>query len=307
MKIDVLSESDLEKLAEARLSTAGVMNFVDRDRSQFLEVSPGWFCEIVLTDATKQADAERVIRELAGELRTTQTPLEYVVRSLWRVGKIRYAGPARTPEGGLRTALDFRAGLQSGKREIEIEVDVTIAALTVLRQKLGKDEWVMHIGWSPDKGDVQTENISAAIAVYLDILLSHGGTSYWDPLLHDRLDLDETAMSYVLGHSAAFQELHTAITDAFSEPVVKSFLQSLSVSSIRLRDFDRALSDLSTMLGGAFRRGQRFSVSASELYENLTAGERQLVKDYYLISARKLKNQHPEFVAQFPHLFDRLE
>ena len=120
--------------------------------------------------------------------------------------------------------LDFRVQLKSGQRELEIEVDVTIAALTILRQKLGKDDWVMHIGWSPEKGDVQTENISAAIATYLEIELSHGGLSYWDPLLNPRVELNDAAMSYVLGHSAAFQELHSAITDAFSEPVAKSFL-----------------------------------------------------------------------------------
>jgi|SRR5579864_762190 len=301
-----MTESEIEELVNRRLTEAGVAGILDRDRSQFLEVPPGLFTEIVLVDASKQPDAERVLKNIVAELQRGGTTLEYVLRSLWRVGEIRYAGPARALEGGLRFALDFRVQLLSGRRQIEVEVDVTMAALTILRQKLGIDDWVMNIGWSPQKGDVQEENIRAAVATFLEVQLSQGGMSYWDPLLHSRLELDEAAMSYVLGHSTAFRELHTAITDAFSETVVNSFLESLYASGLRLVDFDNTLSELSNMLGGAYRRGQTFSVSAVELFNSLGPGERRLIKEYFLISAKKLRERHPEFAAQFQQVFENL-
>jgi hypothetical protein len=179
---------------------------------------------------------------------------------------------------------------------------VTIAALTILRQKLGRDEFVTG-GWSPKRGDVDEESISAAVIAYLEFQLSHGGTSYWDPLLDDHLNLNEAAMSYVLGQSTAFQELHTAITDAFSPPVLKAFIGSLALSQIGMADFERVLPDLSNMLGGAFRRGQRFSISANELFGSLTRGEQELLKRYFLIMARKTKDEQPHLLEEFPSVF----
>jgi hypothetical protein len=294
-----MTESELERLILDRLRQAGVVNLLDRDFSQFLWVGAEFFAEIVLTDASKQTDAERVLKEVATELKREETTLDFVVRSTWQVIDVQYLDVARTAEGGLRTALDFRAKLRSGARQIEVRVDVTIAALDVLRQKLGKDDMIMHIGWSPEKGDVEETNIAAAVKAYLEQLLSQGGTSYWDPLLDKHLDLHESAMSYVLGHSTAFRELHAAITDAFSPAVRHSFLKSLAVSGVRLADFDRALPELSNLLGGAYRRGQQFSVSASELFNSLSRGEQELIKSYFLIQSRKLQADHPEVLKEF--------
>ncbi len=298
-----MTESELEKLVLDRLHQAGIANVVDRDVSQFLWVGATFFAEIVLIDGSKQPEAERVLKEVVEDLQRKGTVLDLVVRARWQVVDIRYIDVARTAEGGLRMALDFRAKLQSGPKEIEVRVDVTIAALTVLRQKLGKDDFIMHIGWSPEKGDVEQANISAAVRAYLEMLLSQGGTSYWSPLGDKHLDLNESAMSFVLGHSTAFQELHAAITDAFSPPVRQSFLKSLATSGVRLTDFDRVLPELSSMLGGAYRRGQQFSVSASELFNSLTRGEQELIKSYFSIQYRKLEADDPEILKEFHGLF----
>jgi hypothetical protein len=297
-----MNEAGLQKQIEVDLSLAGIMPVVDRDKSQFLTDLPDWFAEIVLTDASRQADAEQILREISSNLHKSGTSLDVVVRSLWNTVRIWYVGPARTKEGGLRTALDFRAELRSGQRTTEVRVDVTIAALIVLRQHLGKDDFV-GIGWSPQKGDVDEADISAAVTRYLEVQLDQGGTSYWDPLLHSHLELNESAMSYVLGHSTAFQELRTAIGDAFSSPVRRSFLGGLSASNVSLADFDGILPDLSNMLGGAYKRGQRFSISARELFDNLTRGEQELLRRYFLVWARKTKMDEPELVQEYPSAF----
>jgi hypothetical protein len=301
-----MTESELQRLVEARLRATGLMGVVDRDVCQFLTGLPDCFIEIVLTDASRQADAEQVVKEIAAELKRSGTQLDAVVRSLWQVVEVSYAGVARTPEGGIRTALDFRSRLRSGLREVEVRVDVSIAALTVLRQKLGKEEFIANFGWSPQRGDVDEANIQAAVIAYLELQLSHGGTSYWDPLLDKHLALNESAMSYVLGHSTAFQELHTAITDAFSPPVRKNFIGSLALSDVSMADFDRVLPDLSNMLGGAYRRGQTFSVSANELFNSLTRGEQELLRGYFLIQARKAKDEQPQLAREYPSAFAKL-
>lgn len=301
-----MTESELQRLVEKRIDSAGLMGLVDRDVSQFLTGLPDCFVEVVLTDASRQADVEQVVRDIAAELEQSGIRLEAVVRSLWRVGEAWYAGVARTPEGGIRTALDFRSVLRSGQREVEVRVDVTIAALTVLRQKLGKDDFIANFGWSPQRGDVDEANIQAAVTAFLELQLSHGGTSYWDPLLDHHLLLDEAAMSYVLGHSTAFQELHSAITDAFSPVVRKNFIGSLAVSHVSMADFDRVLPDLSNMLGRAYRRGQRFSISASELFDSLTRGEQELLRGYFFILARKAKSEQPHLAQEYPSAFARL-
>src|SRR5579863_1768899 len=187
-----MNESELQKRIEVELAVAGIMPVVDRDKSQFLTDLPDWFVEIVLADASRQADAEQIVRGISAEIRESGINLDAVVRSLWEVGRVWFAGPARTIEGGLRAALDFRGQLQSGRRETEVRVDVTIPALVVLRQQLGKEDFVSG-GWSPQRGDVDEQDIGAAVTRFLELQLSQGGTSYWDPLLDSHLDLNEPA------------------------------------------------------------------------------------------------------------------
>jgi hypothetical protein len=298
-----MNETELRELLEKELKGSGLDASIDYETSQFLSVPEGFFAELVLTDASRQRDAERILVKEADNLRSKGITLTGIVRSLWQVRRIEYMGPARTPQGGLRTALTFGAQLESGQRTHDVFVHVTISALTVLRQKLGKEKFVMYIGWSPDKGDVDEQNISAAIRIYLEVLLQTGGMSYWDPLTHSELELNESAMSYVLGQSPAFQELHAAITDAFSESVVGSFLRSLNVSGGNLSRFETVLPEFSNMLGGAFRVGQRFSISANELFNSLNGGERELIRQYVSLCTERVKLTHPELVTAYPKMF----
>ncbi|HEY5175336.1 MAG TPA: hypothetical protein VII95_07190 [Terriglobales bacterium] len=284
-----MTETELQKTVKQQLTEAGLGTVIDYESSQFFTVPEGVFAEVVLTDASHQAEASLVLAEMAEALRAQGVELTSIVRSLWQVGDIRYVEPAWSPEGGISTALRFSAELKSGNRTQFVFVHVTIVALTELRQKLGKEDFLMHIGWLPEKGDVDEGNISAAIKSYLEIQLESGGMSYWDPLVNRELELDEAAMSYVLGHSPAFQELRAAITDAFSDPVVKSFLKSLSVSGGTLSNFEAVLTELSNMLGGAFDPRQRFSISATELFNGLNAVERELIKQYVALCVQKAR------------------
>lgn len=296
-----MTESELERLVVDRLAAVGIVGVLDRHLSQFLWVGEEFFVEVVLTDASRQADVVRLMKDIQAELARTGTALDPLVRSQWEVTEVHYFGASRSPEGGVMTASDFRVRLASGAMATEVRVDVSIAALSILRQKLGIGRFPL-VGWSPAKGDLSEENISAAVQGYVETQLQQGGVSYWDPLLQDRLTLNEAAMSYFLGHSIAFQELHSAVTDAFSPSVRESFLESLRASKKRIEDFDRVLPELSNMLGGAYTRGQRLTY-ANELFNSLTQGERELLKGYFRARTKELSALEPRLVEQFHSVF----
>ena len=142
----VITETELKQMFDRQLNEAGLASVVDYEASQFLNTTDGSFAELVLTDASRQPDAETILTKVSDELRSEGANLDGIVRSLWHVGEIRYMGPTRAPDGGLRTAVTFAGRLKSGSREHEVLVHVTIAALSVLRQKLGKGK-VRDVNW----------------------------------------------------------------------------------------------------------------------------------------------------------------
>lgn len=170
-----LISAQVEEQLEHRLKEAGLSKFVHRERSQFLNLEGGFFVELVLTDATALSDVERIVRHTTEELRANGIQLESVIRALWEVIDVQYAGPSRSPEGGLRAALEFRATLKSGSRDCQVAVDVSITALDVVRQKLGLEDFVAKVGWSPQDGDVDEQTIAQTVYNFLSHLLSYGG------------------------------------------------------------------------------------------------------------------------------------
>ena len=180
------------------------------------------------------------------------------VNKLWEVVEVNYVGPSRTADGGLRAALEFRAQLKSGRRTCQVVVDVFWGAMEFLERKLGLKEFVAGQPDVMERSNLNDEMVNQVVRTFLQYQLAAGGTSYWDPLLHPRLELNEPAMSFISGQSTAFEELRHAISDAFEPEVLDSFVSGLSVSRIRIRDFDAVLPEFSNLLGGAYRRGGLF-------------------------------------------------
>ena len=130
-----------------------------------------------------------------------------------------------------------------------------------------------------------------------------GGTEYWDPLLDPRLDLDGMAMSFLLGYGPAFEELRQAINHALGPLVASSFVDDLSRSGIRIHDFDAVLPDLSSLLGGPYRKGQVFSTSATDLFSKLQYMEQELLRQYFRGKVEELESRLPELKEKFPEVF----
>jgi len=273
---------EVQTLLDRKLREANLAQFVNREHSQFLDLLPGeLFVEVVLNDGSALDEVEKLVRQTAEELAHQGIKLDSVVRALWEIVSVEYSGQSKTPDlKQYRAAEEFRVLLRSGSRQHEVIVDVFWGALEILEHKLG----LAHQGTSPDNalpaGHILREMVAPVVRTFLEEQLRHGGTSCWDPLLSSRLEFTATDMSFLLGQSTAFDELRQAISDAFDPPVIDSFLGSLSGSGIKIHDFDAVLPDLSNMLGGAYRRGETFSTSASDLYRRLDRTEQELLRKY---------------------------
>src|SRR5664279_1603887 len=98
----MISALDVKSEFRRRLETAGLWESLDLRESQFLDLSPQVFVEVVLSDAgvtNKVADVTNDIR-----LAHPDDEIDIVIRAHWQVRSVSYAGVARDLSGGIRTA-----------------------------------------------------------------------------------------------------------------------------------------------------------------------------------------------------------
>ncbi len=285
----ILTFNELRSTLEKRLRDAGLAQFVNRERSQFLDLDGEVFAEIVLNDGSVLDEVEKIVDLAANEMKAQGVSLDSVVRTLWEIVSVEYSGrQSRTSDlTQLRAAEEFRVLLRSGARECSVAVNVTWGAIELLEHKIGLREAETSPVLPP--GHVVREMVAPIVRKFIEQALSRGGISYWDPLQFSQRELTATDMSFLMGQSTAFEELRQAISDAFDPPVLDSFLGSLFVSGIKLRDFDVVLPEFSNMLGGAYKRGETFSTSAPDLYRRLDRTEQELLRKYFQGKVDQLK------------------
>jgi hypothetical protein len=175
-----MTESELNKSLSERLKSAGLAPYLVREKSQILEFPDGFFAEIVLSDASKLEEANAVVASIRAGVERQGSHLTSIVRAIWSVKQVEGVGPARGASGGIKSAVDFRAVLESGRREAEVTVQVGRDALRELRQRLGSD--------------------TGAVADFLRLQLSFGGAGYWDPLRYPTQELNSAAVLYLCAH-----------------------------------------------------------------------------------------------------------
>ena len=290
----ILIADKLQSTLERRISEAGLTEIYDGQRSQYLNLDGEVFAEIVLKDGSALDIAEKLLRQTAEELAQQGIRLDSVVRALWEVESVEYVDGATTKGFSQLAADEFRAVVKSGRRERHLRVYVTWAATDIVRHKLGLRDSNATDSLHPEY--FLREILTPLVRGFLEHLLSRGGTGYWNPLQEDSpIMLTATDMSFLLGQSTTFDELRQAISDAFDPPVLESFLGSLAASDIKLRDFDAVLPELSSMLGGAYRSTNAFSINSHELYLRLERTEQELLKKYFQGKIEQLRSD-PRFV-----------
>jgi len=289
--VDVLMRTaELETVLMDRLKSAGLVAVLNEEKSQFLDLSDGFFAEIVLNDGSKLAATDQIVRNVKEELKEKGVQLDSVVRAVWSVKGIQFIGPARGVSGGLKAALEFEAILESGSRECSVSVEVSLAALNKLREKFALSERVGSPAWVRE-GDVHEETLKKLVREFLDFQLSSGGTSYWDTIRFPKLELKETAVSYLMQDSKGFKQLQAAIDDFLGNYAMEYSLRDLASRNVRIRDFERVLPDLSSHFGGAYKRGDQFATSAVTLYQALGNLERKRLQQYYFQKVAEIPEQ----------------
>lgn len=188
-----MTSIELEKLIKDRLGVAGLAQYLDEGKEQYLEFPDGFFVEIVLKDGSRLPEAQRIVKGIAEELRKQGVELHAIVRAIWEVVGVQSAGMAPPGSGGFHR---FIATLQSGGRECTVTVEVTGLALAEILN-------AFRAGSLRECGSDEQTALSGIVREFARLELSHGGESYWDPTLDHELILNENALSYLMIHSPA--------------------------------------------------------------------------------------------------------
>jgi hypothetical protein len=303
-----MTVTDLEKSVRGTLQEAGLLQYLDEDQTQFLEFPDGWFAEVVVKDGSKLSEVERVVERYKEHLRRNDADdLDEIVRPVWSIAKVERVGPS-VSFPGLEPAVRFVVTLQSGSLSCDVKIDLTEGALALIRERLHETE-------APE--DTALQEI---VCEFVNLELSHGGESYWDPRRGSRLELGAAAFMYLMGHRDALKMLKAEIDAVFGGRTedqilglgsgspgqvnrqldeIRGFVQGLDFSGVRIEDFENALLYLPGP-GGAFRPGQRLPTSNRELYETLFDDEKADLRSIYLSRVREALEDYPELKKEFP-------
>jgi len=268
---------EVQSIINTKLAEAGLLALVDQGHQRYTDFPEGLLVELAITDASRKEDFEEAMKSIQESLKSSGIEIQVLIRPIWIIESTEYAGPSRSADGGIRTAVAIGVTLLSGTERCIVVVNVTLAAIDVIRHRLGIEKFYGHFGWSPDKGDVSRRCLDQVVRSFIKADLSGGG----EPLINPVRDLNETDMHSLLGESTAFRDLRIAIHDAFLTPRSKQFVDHLMAFDVNPRDFDQVLPRLADTFGGAFKPGDQFLVSANELYNRLRPAEQELLKCYF--------------------------
>jgi hypothetical protein len=275
-----MKTAELETAFRDKFEQAGILAALNEEKSQFLDLSDGFFAEIVLNDGSKLSGAERIVRTVKEQLGEKGVRIDSIVRAVWKVKEIDFVGPARAVSGGLKAALEFEATLESGSRQCKVTIELTLAALNKLREKLALPEKVGFPGWAGND-DVDEATLKKVVAEFLDFQIATGGESYWDPILFPKLELNEWTVSYLIPDSKAFQQLRAAVDRFFRDTAIEDSLRTLKSQDVKVRDFRSFLPELSNYLEGSFGPGESLATNALTLFQSLGDVERKRLEQYY--------------------------
>ncbi len=183
-----MTTTELEKVIKDRMGAAGLGDSIDEHQDQYLEFPVGFFAEVVLRDGSKLPDAQRVLKGLKEELGKQGTELSGLVRAIWEVVAVRMA----PLESG--TFPRFVVSLRSGSRDCTVTVDVTGLAFEGILSAFRE-------GSLREYGNEQNAVLASVVAEFVRLELSYGGESSWDPLLRPQLELNDSALQYLMIHS----------------------------------------------------------------------------------------------------------
>jgi hypothetical protein len=170
-----MAVTDLQAQLEGRLNQAGLLPYLDKGESRFLDLEDDFFVELVARDSTKLPEFGRIAQAVKSENPRVKT----LVRAHWEIKDV--GPPVQAYDipgtGAPRTAVLYPVDLRSGLGAQRIWVEVTTLASMVFKDHRLDVERVVH--------DFVAEQ------------LSKGGASYWDPERFPQLEINGDRAEYI--------------------------------------------------------------------------------------------------------------
>jgi hypothetical protein len=176
-----MAAADLQAQLEGKLNQAGLLPYLDRSESRFVDLEDDFFVELVARDSTKLPEFGRVAEAVKSENPKVKT----LVRAHWEIENV--GQPVQAYDipgtGGPRMAVLYPVDLKSGRGAKRIWVEVTtLASMAFDYQKL-------------DEKSIVEEFVAEQ--------LSKGGASYWDPERSQRLEINGDMAEYIASKRSA--------------------------------------------------------------------------------------------------------
>ena|ERR1700733_2392774 len=170
-----MAVTDLQAQLEGRLNQAGLLPYLDKGESRFIDLEEDFFVELVARDSTKLPEFGRIAQAVKSENPRVKT----LVRAHWDIKDIGQPEQAYDVPGtgAPRTAVLYPVDLQSGLGAQRIWVEVTTLASMVFKDHCLDVKRVVH--------DFVAEQ------------LSKGGASYWDPERFPQLEINGDRAEYI--------------------------------------------------------------------------------------------------------------
>ncbi len=174
MKNLSMMAADIQAQTEGRLNQAGLLPYLDKDESRFVDLDEDFLIELVARDNTKLPEFGRV----AEEVRSENPKVKTLVRAHWEIVSVGRPSPVWNPETGRpRTAAQYPVDLQSGRGTKQVSVEVTTLASMVFRD--------------------HSLDVEQVVREFVAEQLSKGGASYWDPERFPQLEVNGNMAEYI--------------------------------------------------------------------------------------------------------------
>jgi hypothetical protein len=178
-----MAVADLQAQLEGKLNQAGLLPYLDRSESRFLDLEDDLFVELVARDSTKLLEFGRV----AEAVRSENPKVKTLVRAHWEIENVGQPMPAYDipGTGAPRMAVLYPVDLKSGRGAQRVWVEVTTLA------SMAFDYYKLD-----EKGIVEE---------FVADQLSKGGASYWDPERSQRLEINGDMAEYIASKKSTKQ------------------------------------------------------------------------------------------------------
>lgn len=178
-----MAVTDIQAQLEGRLDQAGLLPYLDKEESRFVDLEDDFFVELVAYDSTKLPEFGRIVEEV----KSGNPRVKTLVRAHWSIESVGQPAQAYdTKTGAPRFAALYPVNLKSGQGTQQIWVEVTTLASMVFKNH------------GLDVEDLVREFVAER--------LSKGGASYWDPERFPQVEINANMAEYIASRKSAIKQ-----------------------------------------------------------------------------------------------------